>query len=105
VPITENGIATSEFIEATEGVVQLFDLLGNSAFVVVQNDMNGNIKVCFEKFSYISRKFVSAFCPQDLTSPARCKTSSRMKARQAKRSAQLQRGFCGCFGMSLMRLY
>merc|ERR1712233_215081 len=49
VPITENGIATSEFIEATEGVVQLFDLLGNSAFVVVQNDMNGNIKKIRER--------------------------------------------------------
>ncbi|WFD23672.1 hypothetical protein MEQU1_002366 [Malassezia equina] len=38
------GIATSEFIEATEGVVKLFDLLGSTAFAVVQNDMNGNIK-------------------------------------------------------------
>lgn len=45
VPITEDGIATSEFIDATEGVVKLFDLLGSSAFAVVQNDMNGNIKV------------------------------------------------------------
>lgn len=45
VPITEAGVATSEFIDATEGVVKLFDLLGSSAFAVVQNDMNGNIKV------------------------------------------------------------
>ena len=45
VPITEDGVATSEFIDATEGVVKLFDLLGSSAFAVVQNDMNGNIKV------------------------------------------------------------
>ncbi|AXA48244.1 glycolipid transfer protein HET-C2 [Malassezia restricta] len=44
VPITEDGVATSEFIDATEGVVKLFDLLGSSAFAVVQNDMNGNIK-------------------------------------------------------------
>lgn len=44
--MTDQGIATSEFIEATEGVVKLFDLLGSTAFAVVQNDMNGNIKVC-----------------------------------------------------------
>ncbi|KAI8149139.1 glycolipid transfer protein domain-containing protein [Fennellomyces sp. T-0311] len=39
----ENGINTEQFLEATEGVVKLFDLLGSSAFSVVQNDMNGNI--------------------------------------------------------------
>eukprot|EP00300_Choanocystis_sp_HF-7_P027365 c32459_g1_i1.p1 GENE.c32459_g1_i1~~c32459_g1_i1.p1 ORF type:complete len:201 (+),score=27.71 c32459_g1_i1:43-645(+) len=44
VPVTAEGISTSEFIDATEGVVKLFDLLGSSAFAVVQNDMNGNIK-------------------------------------------------------------
>ncbi|WFD37684.1 uncharacterized protein MJAP1_000631 [Malassezia japonica] len=43
VPITSDGVSTSEFISATEGVVSLFDLLGSSAFTVVQNDMNGNI--------------------------------------------------------------
>lgn len=47
VPVTAEGISTSEFIDATEGVVKLFDLLGSSAFAVVQNDMNGNIKVCY----------------------------------------------------------
>ncbi|CDO92333.1 unnamed protein product [Kluyveromyces dobzhanskii CBS 2104] len=36
-------IATSEFLEASESLVKLFDLLGNAAFVVVQNDLNGNI--------------------------------------------------------------
>ncbi|WFD36050.1 hypothetical protein MCUN1_002921 [Malassezia cuniculi] len=41
---TANGVDTSEFISATEAVVGLFDLLGTSAFSVVQNDMNGNIK-------------------------------------------------------------
>ncbi|KAN0066433.1 hypothetical protein ACQY0O_000527 [Thecaphora frezii] len=41
---TEGGVDTSSFLEATEGLVKLFDLLGNSAFSVVQNDMNGNIK-------------------------------------------------------------
>lgn len=36
-------------MEATEGVVNLFDLLGSSAFSVVQNDMNGNIKKIRDK--------------------------------------------------------
>lgn len=35
----------SQFLEATEGLIKLFDLLGNSAFVIVQNDMKGNVKV------------------------------------------------------------
>ncbi|KAK0532445.1 hypothetical protein OC834_002603 [Tilletia horrida] len=41
---TSPGINTSEFLQATEGLVKLFDLLGNAAFSVVQNDLNGNIK-------------------------------------------------------------
>ncbi|KAI9322601.1 glycolipid transfer protein domain-containing protein [Dichotomocladium elegans] len=41
---TSNGINTEQFLEATEGVVKLFDLLGSAAFSIVQNDMNGNIK-------------------------------------------------------------
>ena len=44
VPVdSENKISTSEFLEASESLVKLFDLLGNAAFTVVQNDMNGNI--------------------------------------------------------------
>ncbi|RGB21618.1 glycolipid transfer protein domain-containing protein [Rhizophagus diaphanus] len=43
VPITEDGIETIPFIEATNGLVKLFDLLGSKAFNVVQSDMNGNI--------------------------------------------------------------
>ncbi|CAO1617808.1 unnamed protein product [Sympodiomycopsis kandeliae] len=42
--INEEGIDTNQFIDATEGVVKLFDLLGNAAFVIVQNDMTGNLK-------------------------------------------------------------
>ncbi|GAA5806499.1 glycolipid transfer protein domain-containing protein [Helicostylum pulchrum] len=44
------GIDTEQFIEATEGLVKLFDLLGSAAFSVVQNDMNGNIKKIRERF-------------------------------------------------------
>ena len=36
-------IDTSDFLQASESLVKLFDLLGSTAFVVVQNDMNGNI--------------------------------------------------------------
>ncbi|KAG1086568.1 hypothetical protein G6F42_020938 [Rhizopus arrhizus] len=45
---TSKGIDTEQFLEATEGLVKLFDLLGSAAFSVVQNDMNGNIKVSFD---------------------------------------------------------
>ncbi|KAI9474264.1 MAG: glycolipid transfer protein domain-containing protein, partial [Benjaminiella poitrasii] len=44
------GIDTQQFIEATEGLVKLFDLLGSSAFAVVQSDMNGNIKKIRDRF-------------------------------------------------------
>ncbi|OAD65745.1 hypothetical protein PHYBLDRAFT_175918 [Phycomyces blakesleeanus NRRL 1555(-)] len=39
-----NGIDTNEFLEATEGMVKIFDVIGSTAFGFVQNDMNGNIK-------------------------------------------------------------
>ncbi|KAL9555620.1 hypothetical protein MBANPS3_002277 [Mucor bainieri] len=47
---TSKGIDTEQFLEATEGLVKLFDLLGSTAFSVVQNDMNGNIKKIRERF-------------------------------------------------------
>ncbi|KAF8430019.1 glycolipid transfer protein-like protein HET-C2 [Tirmania nivea] len=40
----DDGINTSQFLEAAEGVVQLFDLLGSAAFTPVKSDMSGNIK-------------------------------------------------------------
>ncbi|KAF3122259.1 hypothetical protein TWF569_002216 [Orbilia oligospora] len=40
----ENGIATTEFIAASETLVKLFDVLGATAFGAVITDMNGNIK-------------------------------------------------------------
>lgn len=40
----DDKINTTEFLEAAESLVTLFDLFGSSAFSVVQNDMNGNIK-------------------------------------------------------------
>lgn len=46
VPLVDGDkISTSEFLEAAESLVTLFDLLGSTAFAPVQSDMNGNIKV------------------------------------------------------------
>ncbi|KAG8913002.1 hypothetical protein FRC00_003268 [Tulasnella sp. 408] len=44
VTVDEDGVNTGEFLEASEGVVGIFDLLGSTAFSVVQSDLNGNIK-------------------------------------------------------------
>ncbi|KAF8902903.1 het-c2 protein [Gymnopilus junonius] len=43
VPITDAGVDTVTFLEAAQGLVGLFDLLGSAAFAVVQNDLKGNI--------------------------------------------------------------
>ncbi|KAF8629259.1 hypothetical protein AX17_005838 [Amanita inopinata Kibby_2008] len=43
VPITDAGIDTLAFLEASQGLVGLFDLLGSAAFSVVQADLRGNI--------------------------------------------------------------
>ncbi|OZJ04271.1 hypothetical protein BZG36_02479 [Bifiguratus adelaidae] len=48
--LTPAGIDTPQFLEATEGLIKLFDLLGSSAFSVVQNDMNGNVKKIRERY-------------------------------------------------------
>ncbi|KAK6525631.1 hypothetical protein TWF281_010685 [Arthrobotrys megalospora] len=41
---TEPGVDTKQFLEASESLVTLFDLLGSTAFGAVISDMNGNIK-------------------------------------------------------------
>jgi len=43
VPVTNDGVDTVAFLEASEGLVKLFDLLGSAAFSIVQSDLNGNI--------------------------------------------------------------
>ncbi|GAA5979153.1 hypothetical protein JCM11641_008443 [Rhodosporidiobolus odoratus] len=40
---TDAGVDTLQFLEATEGLIKMFDLLGNPSFAIVQNDMNGNV--------------------------------------------------------------
>lgn len=44
VPITEDGIETQSFLEASDGLVKLFDLLGSGVFGFVQADIRGNIQ-------------------------------------------------------------
>ncbi|KAJ5626224.1 hypothetical protein N7510_002533 [Penicillium lagena] len=41
----DDGISTTEFLEAAESLTTLFDLLGSKAFLPVKNDLLGNIKV------------------------------------------------------------
>jgi len=43
VPVTDAGVDTLAFLEAAQGLVGLFDLLGSAAFSVVQADLKGNI--------------------------------------------------------------
>ncbi|KAJ3509027.1 hypothetical protein NLJ89_g5437 [Agrocybe chaxingu] len=43
VPVTDAGVDTVTFLEASDGLVGLFDLLGSAAFSVVQADIKGNI--------------------------------------------------------------
>lgn len=44
VKFDKQGINTADFLEAAEGLVRLFDLLGSTAFAIVQKDMTGNIE-------------------------------------------------------------
>jgi len=44
VPVTEQGVDTASFLEASDGLVKLFDLLGSGVFGFVQADIKGNIE-------------------------------------------------------------
>jgi len=43
VPVTDNGIETEVFLEASDGLVQMFDLLGSTVFEFIQTDIRNNI--------------------------------------------------------------
>ena len=43
VKVSDGKIDTADFLQASESLVKLFDLLGSSAFTVVKSDMTGNI--------------------------------------------------------------
>ncbi|PLN78203.1 HET-C protein [Aspergillus taichungensis] len=45
----DNGISTTEFLEAAESLTTLFDVLGSVAFNPVKNDLLGNIKKVRER--------------------------------------------------------
>ena len=50
VPISStDAISTTEFLEASESLTGLFDVLGSVAFNPVKNDINGNIKKIRER--------------------------------------------------------
>lgn len=44
VSVVNSKVDTAAFLEASEALVKLFDLLGSTAFAVVQKDMSGNIE-------------------------------------------------------------
>jgi len=44
IPLNDGKVPTTEFLLASESVVQLFDVLGSKAFIPVQKDITGNIK-------------------------------------------------------------
>ncbi|KAF8311218.1 GLTP-domain-containing protein [Clavulina sp. PMI_390] len=46
----EPGVDTTAFLEASEGVLALFDLLGSTAFGLVTKDMSGNIQKTRTRF-------------------------------------------------------
>jgi hypothetical protein len=57
VPIDEgkdNAVATTEFLEASEALLGLFDVLGSVAFTPVKSDISGNITVRFLILSLVS---------------------------------------------------
>ncbi|CAE7162347.1 unnamed protein product [Rhizoctonia solani] len=43
VPVTEDGVDTASFLDASDGVCELFTHFTNPAFGVVKNDISGNI--------------------------------------------------------------
>ncbi|KAF7131474.1 hypothetical protein CNMCM5793_004699 [Aspergillus hiratsukae] len=49
VPVNDNAISTTEFLEAAESLVTLFDLLGSKCFAPVKSDLLGNIKKVRER--------------------------------------------------------
>lgn len=71
---TKNGINTEEFLEATDGMINMFDLFGSSAFSVVQNDMSNNVKKIRTRF---------------LTDPAGNNTLENLMANEAHLSRRL----------------
>jgi len=56
VEVGPDGIDTVQFIQAAEALSQMFTLFNSSAFSVVQNDINGNIKKLRERYEATGEK-------------------------------------------------
>ncbi|CAG8698985.1 12063_t:CDS:2 [Dentiscutata erythropus] len=52
VPITEDGIDTITFLNATHELVRLIDIIGPEVFEVLRSEMNGNIKHIRERYEH-----------------------------------------------------
>ncbi|KIM78101.1 hypothetical protein PILCRDRAFT_824815 [Piloderma croceum F 1598] len=50
VPITREGVDTETFLEASDGLVQMFELLGSGVFGFVQNDIRSNVAGVRERY-------------------------------------------------------
>ncbi|CEP11008.1 hypothetical protein [Parasitella parasitica] len=50
VQVGKHGIDTAQFLEATDGTVNMFDLFGSAAFSVVQSDMSNNVSKIRARF-------------------------------------------------------
>jgi len=57
VPVTEAGVDTLVFLEASQGLLGLFDLLGSTAFAVVQKDLKGNVDKVRTRYEVDKTKF------------------------------------------------
>ncbi|KNE60604.1 hypothetical protein AMAG_05984 [Allomyces macrogynus ATCC 38327] len=55
----DQGIETAAFLEATEGLIALLDLLGSAAFKPVQSDMAGNVKKIRDKYVTDTAKYTT----------------------------------------------
>ncbi|KAI0248761.1 glycolipid transfer protein [Lactifluus subvellereus] len=58
VPVTADGVETTSFLEAADGLMNLFDLLGGPVFAFVQTDLRNNITGV--RARYAGRESVSA---------------------------------------------
>ncbi|PVU87155.1 hypothetical protein BB559_006190 [Furculomyces boomerangus] len=54
---SDEGIDTEQFLEASKGVVMLFDELGSAAFSPVKSDITGNITKVYTKYNTDKQKF------------------------------------------------
>lgn len=74
-----NAVATTEFLEAAESLVTLFEVLGSAAFSPVKSDMTGNIKVCqIDGTDNIHRQTAHVQCRKSVTDNSPPQTSRRL---------------------------